>query len=180
MDLIPLWVFILAAVAVVAIALLAGLLLRLNRRLASFKEEMALHSELMLRLKLREENAPVIWWDPTVEPWPDVDKRHRNRSEFTHVVLGIPDRLRWGTIMGHYMWMLATGLAGALVAAFWLFGWTPVVGDWVVAWQREILFAAFVLFGLLFLYALAQCARKLFQREWLRQNAPPAQTPEKR
>ena len=76
--------------------------------------------------------------------------------------------------------MLAAGFTGALVAAFWLFGWTPVVGDWVVAWQREILFAAFVLFGFLFLYALVQCARKLFQREWLRQNAPPAQMPENR
>jgi len=180
MVLIPLWAFILVAVAVVAMALLAGLLLRLNRRLASFKEGMALHSELMLQLKLREENAPVIWWDPTVEPWPDMDKRHRNRSEFTHAVLGIPERLRWGTVMGRYMRMLVTGLAGALVAAFWIFGWTPVVADWAVAWQRDILFAALVLFGLLFFYALVQCARKLFQREWLRQNAPPAQTPEKR
>lgn len=176
---IPFWPSLLVALATVAVAFLAWLLLRLNRRLASLKEGMELHSELTLRLKLREENTPVIWWDPTVEPWPDIEKRHRNRGELSHVVLGVPAHRRWGAGMCHYVRLLVLGLAGALIAAFWLFGWAPAAADWIVAWQREILFAALLLFGLLFLYAFVQCSRKLLQREWMRQNAPPGQTPER-
>lgn len=180
MHSIPFWAFLLVAFVAAAAGLLAWLLLRVNRRIASLKEGMALHSELTLRLKLREENVPVVWWDPTIEPWPDMGKRHRNRGEFSHVVLGMPEHLRWGSVMCRYVQLLVLGVAGTFVAALWLFGWGPGVVSWLAVWKSELLFAALMLFGLLFLYALVQCSRKLFQREWLRQNAPPAQTLEKR
>lgn len=180
MGSIPLWAAILAAIGTVAIAVLTYLLVRLNQRLANFAGAMESHSELMLRLKFKEENLPVVWWDKTVEPWPDENKRHRNRSELTHVVLGVPERLRWGTAMRRHVGLLVVGLVGAIVTAFWLFGWAPGALQLVAAWMREILFTALVLFGLLFLYALIRCSRKLLELERLRPAVLPEQSSEGR
>ena len=172
----PLWIMILGAIATVAIVLLTCLLLRLNRRLASFTGAIESHSELLLRLKFKEENLPVVWWDQTVEPWPDENKRHRNRSELTHVVLGVPEHLRWGTAMRRYVWLLVIGLLGVLATAFCLFDWVPGALQLAAAWKREILFVALVLFGLLFFYALVRCSRKLLELERLRPAVPPEQS----
>ncbi len=115
-----------------------------------------------------------------MEPWPDENKRHRNRSELTHVVLGVPERLRWGTAMRRHVGLLVVGLVGAIVTAFWLFGWAPGALQLVAAWMREILFTALVLFGLLFLYALIRCSRKLLELERLRPAVLPEQSSEGR
>ncbi|MEQ9042603.1 MAG: hypothetical protein RLO23_02155 [Alphaproteobacteria bacterium] len=180
MDSIPLWIAVLLAAGAVATLWIICLLVRLNRRLAALTEAVESHSELVLRLQLRDANIPIVWWDKTVEPWPDESKRHRNRSELTHVILGVPERLRWGTAMRRYERLLVIGLLGALIAAIWLFGWTPIVLDWLGAWKREILFAALVLFGLLSLYALVQSFRKRLELERLRPAVPPDQPSERR
>ena len=82
--------------------------------------------------------------------------------------------------MRRYERLLVIGLLGALIAAIWLFGWTPIVLDWLGAWKREILFAALVLFGLLSLYALVQSFRKRLELERLRPAVPPDQPSERR
>ncbi|MCE2509883.1 MAG: hypothetical protein J4G10_02720 [Alphaproteobacteria bacterium] len=180
MDSIPLWVAMLAALGAVALVLLTCRILHLNRRLALLTSAIESHSELTLRMQLRDANIPIVWWDKTVEPWPDEGKRHRNRSELTHVVLGVPERLRWGTTMRRYQGLLAIGLLGTAAAAVWLFGLAPGVFELAAAWKREILFAALVLFGLLSFYALVQCFRKRLELERLRPAVPPERPSEGR
>ncbi len=180
MHSIPIWVFVLAAIATAAIAWLTFLLVRINRRLTAFTGALESHSTLRLRLALKKENIPVVWWDKTVEPWPVENLRHRNRSELTHAVLGVPERLRWGSAMRRYVGLLLVGIFGALASTVWLFDLAPSLVEWAAAWRQHLLFAALVLFGFLFFYALGQCFRKLLERERLRPGVPPEQSPEGR
>ncbi len=79
-----------------------------------------------------------------------------------------------------YVGLLVVGLLGAIIAAFWLFDWAPDALQLAAAWKREILFAALVLFGLLFFYALVRCSRKLLELERLRPTVLPEQSSEGR
>ena len=75
------------------IALFTVLIWRTYSRLNWLVGAQASHSNLMLQLEAAKADIELVWWDPSIEPFP-VDGAHRQRVDRTKIYIGLPERLR--------------------------------------------------------------------------------------
>lgn len=70
------------------------LLWKLHSKIAWFIGSMESHSTKRLQLECREKMIPMIWWDPTIAPWPSEAVKHGDKVEIKTIYLGLPPNLR--------------------------------------------------------------------------------------
>jgi hypothetical protein len=64
------WRDVIQLAATVAIAFFAWTSWRVSRQLAWFTGAMETHSDLLMKMEARRQKIPMIWWDPTIAPFP--------------------------------------------------------------------------------------------------------------
>ena len=67
---------------------------RVSSRLAWLTGAMESHSDIMMRLEAQKQEIPMVWWDPTVEVFPDEGIAHSKECRMNKIAVGLPEHLR--------------------------------------------------------------------------------------
>jgi hypothetical protein len=87
------WRDVIELAATVAIAFFAFASWRVSRQLSWFTGAMETHSDLLMKMEARRQKIPMIWWDPTIEPFPSTAE-HGKPVRLRKIWSGMPPRRR--------------------------------------------------------------------------------------
>jgi len=83
----------LATIATLAIAIIAALVWKINKRVEWLSGAMESHSALMLRLEAENRGIELEWWDPSIEEFPR-EGQHGEPCKIQKIYIGIDPKLR--------------------------------------------------------------------------------------
>jgi hypothetical protein len=77
-----------------AIVYFAWVSWKISMRLAWLTGAMESQSDIIARLEAQKQRNPLIWWDPTMKPFPHEGVVHGKPCHTKKLAIGIPEHLR--------------------------------------------------------------------------------------
>ena len=84
---------ILTTIFTAIIAICTIMVWRITSGMEWYASAVESHSNLMLRLEAEKREVELLWWDPTIEPFP-FSGRHKEKAELTRIHVGFPPQHR--------------------------------------------------------------------------------------
>ena len=75
------------------IAVFTGLVFLVYERIEWLTGAMETHSDLQMRIEAKNAKIDLIWWDPSIEPFP-TSAEHGKPINLNEIYCGLPPRLR--------------------------------------------------------------------------------------